>query len=75
VTVYVCAPAVVVFSAPCGAEAPFESVHDAIPGPPAPSVQENDVATTAPKLNVWPLAGAEIDATGAAGGGGAGATV
>jgi hypothetical protein len=32
VTAYVCDPRLVVLRDPSGAEAPFESMHDAIPG-------------------------------------------
>ena len=35
-----------VLSVPVPLVAPFESVHDWIPGPLAPSVHENAVATT-----------------------------
>src|SRR3954447_26262970 len=64
VTVYVCAPGVEVFSVPCGPDAPFESRHDARPGPPAPSVHENAVATDCPWAKVRLSAGAVIAAEG-----------
>ncbi|MBV9417707.1 MAG: hypothetical protein JO363_22165, partial [Solirubrobacterales bacterium] len=44
VTVYECAPTVDVSSVPCGLEALFESLQEAIPGP-APSEQLKAVCT------------------------------
>lgn len=55
-------------SVPCGLETSFESVHDAVPGPVAPSVQLNVVCTTCPTAYVVASdVGAVIDAVGGAG--------
>ena len=54
---------------------PSESLHDASPGPPEPSLQPNVVLTDWPRMYVPPEAGAEIDAVGAGGGAGVAMTV
>src|SRR5436305_5497380 len=66
VTVYECVPAVEVSSVPWGLAAPFESLHEAIPGPSVPSEQPNVVRTFWPRTNVAPLAGEEIATEGGA---------